>query len=89
MMLTLKNPTIQKLIDDRVRSGQYASAEDVVSAALISLEQQEKARDFARGELNELIAVGMEQIDRGEMLDVEDVFREIDDLKINAAREHE
>ncbi len=29
MMLTLKNPTIQKLIDDRVSSGQYASAEDV------------------------------------------------------------
>ncbi len=52
------DPKVQKLIDERVKSGQYATPEDVVAAALLTLDQQECLGDFAQGELNELLTVG-------------------------------
>ena len=66
MTLTLKNPSIQKLIDDRISTGEYASAEEVIIAALVSLEQREQARDFSTNDLNGLLDVGIQQIDRGD-----------------------
>lgn len=89
MTLTLKNPSIQKLIDDRISTGEYASAEEVIFAALVSLEQREQARDFSTNDLNGLLDVGIQQIDRGELLDSEDVFREIDGLRAKTTRDHE
>jgi antitoxin ParD1/3/4 len=76
MNLTLRTD-IQKLIDDRVKNGAYQSAEDVVAAGLVSLRQQEQAGDFAPGELDKLLAVADAEIDRGEVLDGEEVFREL------------
>lgn len=81
MAITLTNPRLQKLIDDRIQSGQYPSAESVVVAALSCLEQQEHAADFAPGELNSMIAVGRSQLDKDESLDSEEVFREIDQVR--------
>lgn len=89
MTLTLKNPSIQKLIDDRISTGEYASAEEVIFAALVSLEQREQARDFSTNDLNGLLDVGIQQIDRGELLDSEDVFREIGGLRAKTTRDHE
>ena len=57
MNLTL-DENVGKLINDRVKSGQYASAEDVVIAALHSLDNDETFGDFAPGELDALIAEG-------------------------------
>ena len=48
-------PEIQKLIEDRVKSGKYETAEDVVAAAVSSLEQQEAFGDFAPGEIDQLV----------------------------------
>ena len=74
MSLALQ-PEVQKLIDDRVASGKYLSAEDVVAAAIVSLIQQEQFGDFAVGELDELLAEGERSI-RGEgTLDGDEAFR--------------
>jgi antitoxin ParD1/3/4 len=86
MTVTLNDPRLQKLIDDRVKSGKYGSAEEVMAAALFSLEQQESVGDFAPGELDALIAVGTKQVDNDELLDGEAVFREIDQLAADAAK---
>lgn len=43
---------VQKLIEQRMLSGKYATPEDVVAAALITLEQQEQFGDFQPGEGN-------------------------------------
>ena len=48
-------PTVE-LIEQRVKSGQYHSAEDVVSAAVAQLDQQEQIGDFEPGELDRLLA---------------------------------
>ena len=50
--------TVEKLITERVNSGMYATPEDVVTAALGSLESAEKFGDFAPGELDRLIEEG-------------------------------
>lgn len=67
-------PGIRQLIDDRVRSGKYKSAEDVVAAALAHLEQHEQIGDFEDVELDRLLAEGERS---GEALDGNEVFKEL------------
>lgn len=69
------DPKLQKLIDERVKSGQYASAEDVVAAALLTLDQQERFGGFAAGELDTLLAEGEQSIVDEGTLDGEEAFR--------------
>jgi antitoxin ParD1/3/4 len=76
MHLTLR-PEIQKLIDDQVASGNYPTREDAVAAGMASLRQQERMGDFTPGELEKLLAVADEEIERGEVLDGEEVFRQL------------
>ena len=45
-------PRIQKLIEERVRAGKYETPEDVVAAAVVSLDQQERFGDFEEGEFD-------------------------------------
>ncbi|HEX8912490.1 MAG TPA: type II toxin-antitoxin system ParD family antitoxin [Humisphaera sp.] len=73
MTVTLP-PDVQKLIDDRVRAGRYASAEDVIAAAVGTLAQQESFGDFGPGEMNQLLAAGEQG---GADLDGEAVFAEV------------
>lgn len=74
MSLSL-NPEVQKLTDERVKSGRYASAEDVVVAALLTLDQQEWLGDFSSGELYVLLADGEQSIVREGTVDGTEAFR--------------
>jgi putative addiction module CopG family antidote len=73
MKLSLPLP-IQALIDEQVKSGRYASPEDVVAAAVLMLEQQKKLDEFATGELDALLAEGERDIERGDVLDIDKAF---------------
>ena len=79
MNLTL-SPEIQKLIDERLKSRQYPTPEDVVSAGLGCLSQQDHLGEFGPGELDKLLAVADAEIDQGNLLDGEAVFRELREL---------
>lgn len=68
------NPKLQKLIDERVKSGKYASPEDVLAAALCTLDQQEWFANFAAGELDVLLAEGELSIERDGILDGDEAF---------------
>ena len=81
MNLTLP-PQIQKLIEDRVRSGRYQTPEDVVSAAVAQLDVREQAGDFDPGELDALLA---EAERGGESLDGEQVLAELRNLRERGA----
>ena len=63
MTITL-SPKARKLVNDRLKSGRYGSAEDVVLAGLASLQRQEELRDFAPGELKRIAAEGERSIER-------------------------
>ena len=53
MKLALQ-PRIPAMIDEHIRSGRYATPEDVVGAALFALEEQLQSIHFAPGEHEEL-----------------------------------
>jgi Arc/MetJ-type ribon-helix-helix transcriptional regulator len=52
------NPGTRKLIQTRLQRGGYATPDDLVVAALASLEQQERFGEFEPGELDKLLAEG-------------------------------
>jgi antitoxin ParD1/3/4 len=76
MKLSL-SPEIERLIEERIRSGMYRTPEDVIAAAVSNLHQQEMFGDFEPGELDELLAEGERS---GEALDGEQVFAELREL---------
>jgi putative addiction module CopG family antidote len=73
MNVSLK-PAVQKLIDERVNSGQYSSPEEVVEAAVLALDQIENFGEFEAGELDHLLAEGEQSINRDGTLDGDDAY---------------
>lgn len=59
-------PELEKLVNDRVRSGMYSSASEVVREALRLLKEQEGIRRQKLKELRREIQIGIDQIERGE-----------------------
>ena len=74
MNVTLR-PDLQAFLEEKLRSGQYATAEDVIRAGLAALKQHESFGDFAPGELSELIAEGEKSLDEAGTLDAEEALR--------------
>jgi len=77
-------PQLGEFISSRVASGRFQSAGEVVRAALRMLEDTESERHAALARVRKQIAIGIEQLDRGEWIDGKTVSREI--AKLSAAR---
>ena len=73
MQLSL-SADVQKLIEDRVKSGKYSTPEDVVVAAIVTLQQQEDIGDFDPGELDGLLAEGEHSVQHEGTLDGDAAF---------------
>jgi antitoxin ParD1/3/4 len=58
-------PKLTALIEERVRSGRYQSASEVVREALRLLEDVEQVRTARLKELRKDIAAGLKDLDRG------------------------
>lgn len=67
-------PELDEFVAARVRSGRFESPSDVVHEGLRLLRDREAALDDVRAK----IAVGLEQALRGELLDGDEVFDELD-----------
>lgn len=70
-------PELEKLIDEKVRSGLYGSASEVVRDGLRLLVERDRARDARLAELRLQLAEGLAAADRGEVADGERVFAEV------------
>jgi putative addiction module CopG family antidote len=77
MNVTL-GPAAQRMIEERISTGAYASPEEVVTAALAALQRDEAAGDFDAGEMERLLDEGEHS---GDALDAEQVFAELRDLR--------
>lgn len=72
-------PELERFVTSRVESGRYQSASEVVREGLRLLEDRELSRQTTLADLRREIAVGLEQADRGELFDGEEVFRELEE----------
>jgi antitoxin ParD1/3/4 len=73
-------PELERFVQSRVASGLYQTASEVVREGLRLLEEREQARETSLEELRAKIRRGIEQADRGELLDGDAVFAEIRQL---------
>lgn len=62
-------PELEKLVQEKVRSGRYTSASEVVREALRLLEKQDQLRALRLDEVRKKIAEGLKSLDRGEGID--------------------
>ncbi len=70
-------PELEQMVQDKVNSGLYLSASEVVREALRLLEDRDQLRKIHLEELKKKIAVGLEQAERGEVVDGELVFKKL------------
>ncbi|MGL5835950.1 MAG: type II toxin-antitoxin system ParD family antitoxin [Waterburya sp.] len=81
MNIKLK-PEQEKFIQDKIASGEYNNADDVITEAFKLLEIREKKLK----ELQAKIAIGTEQIANGQLTDGEQVFARLQE-KINRVKD--
>ena len=67
-------PALERLVQDKVKSGRYHSVTEVLGEALRLLEERDQSCEIRRRELRTKIAEGLESLRRGEGVDGEEVF---------------
>jgi antitoxin ParD1/3/4 len=79
-------PELEQLVKDKVSSRKYHSVSEVMGEALRLLEERDacgglrqRIRDQRLAELKAKIQVGIEELERGEGIDGEEVFTEIEE----------
>jgi antitoxin ParD1/3/4 len=70
-------PELERRISEKVDSGLYSTASEVVREALRRLFESEAERDRLKARFEEEVRDAIEQLDRGEGLDGEAVFEEL------------
>ena len=68
-------PELEKLVEERVKSGRYTSASEVIREALRLLDRFDEAQRQALIELNRKIDEGLLQAERGEVLSATESHR--------------
>ena len=75
------DPKFFKIIQEKVDAGLYDDADDVMESAIDLLDQEERRLEWLRAELQ----IGLDQLDRGEGILVDDLDAFFDMIKLRAA----
>ena len=70
-------PELEQFIQSQVETGKYSSSEEVVLAAIKLLEVKENIYKGRFEELQRSIMIGVEASERGEVIDGETVFHQL------------
>jgi antitoxin ParD1/3/4 len=81
-------PENEQFIQNQVASGKYSNPEAVVVKALKLLEEWEKGYKEWEDETRKKVAVGLSQIERGEVIDSKVVIARLEE-KLRKARENQ
>jgi antitoxin ParD1/3/4 len=79
-------PELEAFIRERVTSGRFDSASDVVHEGLRLLEEREHARDAELQEIRREIEVGLEQAKAGRLRDGDEFFAELAQKRPSSAQ---
>jgi len=71
-------PALERFVTERVESGRYQSASEVVREALRRLEQSEAGGRPTPEDLRRKVSEGLADVRAGRLFDGEEVFREIE-----------
>ena len=71
------SPELERLIDEKVKSGMYNSASEVIRAGLRLLQEHDELREIRLRELKADVQKGIEEIERGDVVDGDEVFLEL------------
>ncbi|PSB14785.1 type II toxin-antitoxin system ParD family antitoxin [Phormidesmis priestleyi ULC007] len=70
-------PELEQFVQAKVKTGSCLSASEVVREALRLLDDRDRLREIRIDTLRKEIAIGIEQSDRGEVFDGEEVTQEL------------
>jgi antitoxin ParD1/3/4 len=70
-------PELEKFVNEKVSSGMYYSASEVIREGLRLLKEQETLKAMRIEELKKEIAIGISQADQGRFVDGEATFKNI------------
>lgn len=79
-------PELEKMVDEKVKTGRYTSASEVIREALRLFSDYEEARQRGIAELNRKIEEGLAQADRGEVITGEESRRRTRAVRSKPAR---
>jgi Arc/MetJ-type ribon-helix-helix transcriptional regulator len=66
----------EQLIRELIASGDYQGREAVVAAGIAALDRDRRSSDFEPGELDQLIAEGEADIERGDVRDLDEAYEQ-------------
>ncbi|UWZ83819.1 type II toxin-antitoxin system ParD family antitoxin [Occallatibacter riparius] len=73
-------PELEKFVADKVATGRYTSASEVVREALRLLEREEKSREEHIADFDRELDARVAALDRGERVSKEEFLREMEQL---------
>jgi antitoxin ParD1/3/4 len=62
-------PELRKFVDEKIKSGEYGSADDVINGALLAMRDRSEGSTEDVEELRRELAIGVEQADRGKFVE--------------------
>ncbi|HTE17953.1 MAG TPA: type II toxin-antitoxin system ParD family antitoxin [Armatimonadota bacterium] len=68
------SPELERLVEEKVRSGAYPSASDVVREGLRLLQERDEHRSAQLEDLRREIRIGIDAADRGDLVDGPEFF---------------
>lgn len=81
-------PELEKFVNEKVQSGMYYSESEVIREGLRLLKEQDTLRQIRLEELRKEIAIGIDQADRGQLVDGEEVFKKLKDKSNKRRQSH-
>lgn len=79
-------PEQEQLIKAKVDSGKYTTVDEVIAEALQLLDKRDKHYQKWVEDTRQKVAIGLEQLDRGEGIEVQTVINQLKE-KVNFAKE--
>ena len=73
-MTIILGPDLEELVEEKVRSGRYTSASEVIRDSLRLLREQDILNESQQQELRKEVTRGLEQAERGEFVEGKEVF---------------